>query len=117
MRTFLHIKPLSVNEAWKGRRFKTDAYNNFVQHVLMILPHDLVVPNGNLAIHLCFGFSNKGADIDNPVKPILDILQKKYNFNDSRIYKLHVDKIIVPKGSEFIEFEFGEHHAIPRTEN
>lgn len=36
---------------------------------------------------------------------MLDILQKRYGFNDSRIYLLTVNKKIVPKGQENITFE------------
>ena len=62
------------------------------------------VESGKLSLSICFGLSSKNADIDNPVKPFLDILQKRYGFNDRHIYQLHVEKVDVPKGSEFIEF-------------
>lgn len=52
-----------------------------------------------------FGFSNRSADIDNPIKIIQDILQKKYKFNDKEIYELVVRKKIVKKKQEYIEFE------------
>lgn len=51
-----------------------------------------------------FGFSNTASDIDNPVKPITDILQHTYNFNDKSIYQMLLTKKIVPKGQEFIQF-------------
>lgn len=57
-------------------------------------------------LHIEFGFSNKASDLDNPVKPILDILQKKYGFNDRDIYELHIKKTIVPKGNEYITINF-----------
>lgn len=99
------LKPLSVNEAWKGRRFKTDAYKSYEKHMLLILPK-LVVPPGKLKIILEFGMSNAGSDIDNPVKMTLDILQKKYWFNDSQIYEMTVSKVKVAKGDEYTKFEF-----------
>jgi Holliday junction resolvase RusA-like endonuclease len=99
----IYIKPLSVNQAWKGRRYRSEKYLNYINSVLVQLPK-LDIPTGNLRIDITFAFSNKGADIDNPLKPFLDILQKYYNFNDSRIYELNVKKIIVPKGKEFIDF-------------
>lgn len=62
----------------------------------------------HLTISFTFGFSTKAADIDNPVKPFLDILQKKYGFNDSRVMEMNVKKVIVPKGKEFVEFTIKE---------
>ena len=56
-------------------------------------------------IQIEFGVSSKLADIDNPVKPILDILQKKYNINDKDIFELNVKKEIVKKKNEYFAFE------------
>lgn len=57
-----------------------------------------------IKINFVFGFSNKLADLDNPVKPMMDILQKKYGFNDAQVYELEVQKKIVKKGNEYISF-------------
>jgi len=57
-----------------------------------------------MEIFIEVGFSNKASDIDNIVKPFVDILQKKYKFNDKHIYKMTVEKFIVDKGNEYIEF-------------
>jgi Holliday junction resolvase RusA-like endonuclease len=100
----LNIKPLSVNEAWQGRRFKTKKYDRYINDVLSIL-RPLIVPDGKLHIDIIFGFSSKASDIDNPLKCFIDCLQKKYSFNDKNIYKLTVRKVDVKKGLEFIEFE------------
>jgi hypothetical protein len=40
-----------------------------------------------------------------PVKPFQDILQKRYNFDDRDIFKATVEKEIVKKGAEFIDFK------------
>jgi len=63
------------------------------------------VEGGKLSLFLRFGLSSKNADIDNPVKPFVDCLQKRYGFNDRHIYRLVVEKVDVAKGDEFIEFE------------
>jgi len=102
------IKPLSINQAFKGRKFKTHLYNSYQKHLLLLLPTDFEVPKGKLEITLTFGFSSKAADIDNPVKLFVDILQKKYLFNDNRIYKATIYKEIVKKGKEFIEFSINQ---------
>ena len=98
------IKPLSVNKAWQGKRFKTPEYKQYERAVLLMLPK-INIPDGELCIKIIFGFSNKGSDIDNPAKLFIDIMQKKYKFNDSSIYELHLFKMVVEKGSEFIDFE------------
>lgn len=104
----VNIKPLSVNEVWQGRRFKTRKYLDWELVLGYALPRILDVPQGEICLHLEFGLSSKNADIDNGVKPFVDVLQKKYGFNDRQIYELHVKKIIVPKGEEYITFEFSE---------
>ncbi len=101
------IKPLSVNEAWQGKRFKTPKYKQYEHDLLFLLPK-LKIKGGKLALSIIFGFSSKGSDIDNPAKLFMDILQKKYNFNDSAIYELHIKKEIVKKGMESIQFKIIE---------
>ena len=100
----LYIKPLSVNQVWQGKRFKTKAYKDYEKEVLLSLKA-MQVSGGKLSLHLLFGLSSKNADVDNPVKPFIDCLQKKYLFNDRQIYRLTVEKVDVPKGQEFIEFD------------
>lgn len=95
----LDIKPLSVNNAWQGKRFKTPLYKTYEEEVLWMLPQ-INIPEGKMHIKLTFGL-RANADIDNPIKCFLDILQKKYEFDDKDIWKLEVEKA---KGS-FIEFE------------
>ena len=99
----IDIKPLSVNDAWKGRRFKTKKYKAYEKAVLLMLPK-FEVPEGNLFLDLEFGLSSRAADIDNPIKCFIDCLQKEYDFDDNRIYELRVKKVIVKKGSEYINF-------------
>jgi Holliday junction resolvase RusA-like endonuclease len=99
----IDIKPLSVNEVWKGKRYKTDSYKTYERAMLYLLPQ-MNTPKDNLKVNICFGFSSSGSDIDNCLKPFLDCLQKKYAINDNRIYELNVKKEIVSKGNEFIKF-------------
>jgi len=103
----LDIKPLSVNQAWQGKRFKTPKYKNYEREMLLILPKiQIGIPPYKLKIE--FGFSSKLSDIDNPVKMFLDCLVKKYGFDDRDIYQINVEKYIVPKGNEYIKFELNE---------
>jgi len=97
------IKPLSVNEAWRGRRFKTPEYRKYERDILTLL-RPLQVPEGELELYLKFGFSSRGSDFDNPIKPFVDCLQKKYGFNDNKIKRAVIEVEHVKKGKEFIEF-------------
>jgi Holliday junction resolvase RusA-like endonuclease len=58
-----------------------------------------------LSVSMVVYYSNKRSDIDNFIKPFLDILQTKYGFDDKQIYKLSVVKEIVAKGNEGITFK------------
>ena len=97
---------MSVNDCWQGRRFKTPSYKQYEALMLSALPKQIKIDKGEkLCIDIEVGYSNKASDIDNFLKPFLDILQKKYGFNDKDIYELHIYKNIVPKGTEYIEFD------------
>lgn len=100
------IKTLSVNEAWKGRRFKSDAYSNYRKVLLFeLLPPKIEIPEPPFQIEFKFGFSSLSSDWDNPVKPLQDILAEKYKFNDKLIKRAIVEIEQVKKGDEFFEFE------------
>ena len=103
----LQIKPLSVNRASsvsKGRIIKTSAFRKYIEDIHYLLPSKLEIPKEKIGLFIVFGFSNAKSDLDNPVKPFQDCLQKKYLFNDNQIYHLDVKKVITKKGQEFIKF-------------
>jgi Holliday junction resolvase RusA-like endonuclease len=99
----LNITPLSVNKAWKGRRYKTPEYKMFEKSMLYMMPSGIYIPP--FKISFIFGFSNVCSDLDNPIKLCLDLLQKKYNFDDKEVYELSVKKEITKKSKEFIKFK------------
>lgn len=103
----INIKPISVNKCWRGRRFKTQDYEDYELELLLKLPKSKI-GKGRLELFLTFGFSNKGQDIDSSLKPTIDILQKKWGINDKNIYRLIVNKEITKKGEEFIEIKLKE---------
>ena len=108
----IKIKPLSVNECLQGRRFKTPKYKTY-ERELMLKLKPLELPKPPFEVYYKFGFSSKLSDYDNPIKPMQDILQKHYNFDDRDIFKAVVEKEIVKKGEEFIEFSI-KHFDIPK---
>ena len=107
MRT-LKCKALSVNEVWQGKRFKTPAYKDYEEEVMYLLPPLKIPESERLRVDYVFGLSSKNADYDNCIKPFQDILQKKYGFNDTRIYYATIRKVNVKNGDEFISFEINE---------
>lgn len=100
----LDIKPLSVNRAWGGRTFKSNAYKTYERDMAMILPK-IEIPSGPLKIRLHWGFSSKASDADNPIKPFVDCLQRQYDFDDKLVFDYHVTKEVVKRGQEFIQFK------------
>jgi hypothetical protein len=100
----LNIKPLSVNKAWQGKRYKSPEYKKYEIQVLRLLP-DIEIKEFK-RLKITYGFSNMMSDIDNPTKLVLDLLQKKYNVNDRDLIYLVLHKEKTKKGEEFIEIDF-----------
>lgn len=100
-----HTKPLSVNKAYMGKKIRTYDYNKYRKVLLEELPENIRIPKGRLILRMNVYYSNKASDVDNCTKPFIDILQEKYGFNDNRIYFLAVQKIVVPKGEDGIQFK------------
>jgi Holliday junction resolvase RusA-like endonuclease len=104
-------KPLSVNQAWQGVRYKTKEYQAYEKELLLILPKKKIDKTKMLRVEMFFGFSTSASDLDNPVKLLLDICQKKFGFDDKSIFELNVRKCLVKKGNEF--FEIGIYEMLP----
>jgi len=107
MMIHLNIKPLSVNKAYRGRRFASYDLKAFKTELSLIVP-PLKIPKGQLLVKYCFGVSSKGSDGDNLIKAFQDCLAEIYGFNDNQIYKWIVEKEITKKGKEFIKFEISK---------
>ena len=101
--TRINIRPLSVNEGYTGRRWKTDAHRAWHKSVLFLLPK-MELPPPPYELYLKFGFSSQASDFDNCIKFFTDCLADKFKFNDKKIRRAIIDIEIVPKGKEFIEF-------------
>ena len=75
----VNIKPLSINEAWSGKRFKTPLYKQFEQDMFYLLPcpREDIKNAKNLKLTIKINITNYSLDLDNVCKPLLDILVKK----------------------------------------
>jgi len=50
------------------------------------------------------GLSNKAADLDNIIKPLLDTYQSMYEpFNDKNVYGISLMKQVVSRGDEYLD--------------
>ncbi|MDR1941832.1 MAG: RusA family crossover junction endodeoxyribonuclease [Endomicrobium sp.] len=97
------IKPLSVNQVWQGRRFKTDDYKQYERDVSLFLRNVKTI-RGQVKVFYKFYVSNMLADIDNCIKPLQDILVKNKVIEDDRfIIELCAMKFKVEKGMEKTE--------------
>lgn len=101
--THSNLKPLSVNQAFCGKKVKTALYRKYEGHLIRNLP-DLQIPEGPLELRVVVYYSNKASDIDNCLKPFIDVLQKRYDFDDKHIYRIRITKVIVPKGDDNLAF-------------
>ena len=64
----IKIKPLSVNEAWQGKRFKTQKYKDWIDYSIIQLKSIPIPESQKLTLIVIFGVSSKASDIDNPLK-------------------------------------------------
>lgn len=91
----LYVKPLSVNEVWQGRRYKTTKYKQYERDVLNLIKarciasstrEEFQMVRGQVSIILSFYVKNwKMCDVDNFVKPLLDIIVKAGLIEDDRL--------------------------------
>jgi len=85
------LKPLSVNDCWQGRRFKTPAYKQYEQDCMWFIKGRKIT--GEVEVRVKLFVSNYRRDIDNPIKPLLDIIVKAGLIDDdSKVKKLVVEK-------------------------
>lgn len=100
------VKPLSVNRAYRGRKFATPALAGFKEEVWYSLPNNKIdYSKKKLKINYVFGVSSKNADGDNCQKAFQDVIAEKYGFNDRQIYKWNGEKVDVKKGEEYCAFD------------
>ena len=92
------IKPLSINAAWQGRRYKTKDYKDFEEDMLLLLPKREMV-EGWVEVHYIIGLtkgtSYSRSDIGNFEKLISDLIVKAgYIKDDCYIKKMTLEKVL-----------------------
>ena len=92
----------------RGRRtFKSADYVAFQNEIRdQLMGTEWKFGTDQVIVKVTAGFSNRGADLDNCIKPILDTYQNIYKeFNDNKVYKIELNKDIVQKGDEYLDVE------------
>lgn len=70
------LKPITVNQCWQGRRFKTPKYKEWRKAIGWLLNKDKY-PRGECEVILDFYIKHYSTtDVDNLIKPTLDALQE-----------------------------------------
>ena len=105
----LPIKPLSVNRAFQGRRFKTKEHNQFCKMLVYHLrPYKKGCFKGLLHVEYRFYLKNfKMVDIDNLIKPLQDCLVANNIIEDDR-YIIGMIASKYPAEHDRIEIEIKE---------
>ena len=104
MKKILHIKPLTVNKVWAGRRFKTQDYKDYEIEVFYALKGIKMV-GGFVEVNYRFNLIHFAtSDLDNFAKPLTDIIVKAGLITDDRfILKMTMEKFKSDKDSIEIE--------------
>ena len=92
---YINIKPLSINLAFQGRRFKTQKYKDWQTEFLWKLKKKKIKKiEGEIGVNISWATKNaKRADIDNPIKQILDTLKDGGAIEDDRfIWEMRIRK-------------------------
>ena len=104
MKGLLSIKPLSINAAFQGRRFKTKECNAYCKALALMLPNTRV-ESEYYELHFRFYLKNFAmTDEDNCIKVLQDCMVKKGIISDDRrIIKHVIEKF--PSKTDYVEYE------------
>ncbi len=99
----VNLPPLSVNQAYTGRRFDTQKKKDFTRKLKkeleFLILEDCVAP---YEVHYKF-YIDKRQDIDWCCKVLQDIICDHFWFDDREIYKIVAEKIISKE--HYFEFD------------
>ena len=98
--------------------FKSADYLQYQNDIRdQLIGSDWPFGSGQVSFNIIAGLSNRGADLDNVIKPILDTYQGVYeDFNDNKVYNIKLEKRIVKRGGEFLDIRIREYESDQATE-
>lgn len=90
----LDIKPLSVNRAWQGRKYKTKEYNAWRREIEILMPRKEMI-QGDVSVTVIYSLvRHRRTDLDNLFKTLFDsIVNRGYIEDDTRIVEIHAKKV------------------------
>ena len=102
----INLQPLSQNQAWAGKRYKTANYKeyekNLINHFrLLDLPR--IEPGEKFCVYYEWSITNR-VDNSNCVKLFEDILCKYLQVNDRDVLAFYSRKNVVKKADSSIKF-------------
>lgn len=108
---YVKVKPISINKAFQGRRFKTSECKEFEEELSYLLPKARLI-KGEVEIRLTFFLKNyKRTDISNLVKILEDILVKKGFIEDDRkVKRMTLEKIQYKE--DYIKIEISQANKV-----
>ena len=91
--------------------FKSAAYLQYQNDIRdQLIGTDWPFGTDQVSFSVVAGVSNRGSDLDNVIKPILDTYQGVYEeFNDNKVYNIKLEKRIVKRGGEFLDIGIREY--------
>jgi len=103
------VKPLSTNKMYTGKKRRSIYYKQFSREVLQYLNEHYdcrgLALTGNLKLTMEVGVSSPLMDASNTIKAIEDVVVKWCgSWDDRQVYSLSVEKYLVAKGDEYINF-------------
>lgn len=111
-------KAMGIGENKYGVKYKyiDKDYANMRNMLLHILPVVEIKKDVPLRIEYDFYTARTNSDVDNLIKCLQDILQKKYNFDDRNFYEIEAKKYPVGKKNEGFGIRIFE-IKIPKIKN
>ena len=98
----------------KGKTtFKSADYLQYQNDIRdQLIGTDWPFGSGQVSFNITAGVSNRGADLDNVIKPILDTYQGVYEeFNDNKVYNIELEKRIVKRGREYLDIRIRKYEG------
>lgn len=121
---FIYIVPvqaLSLNQAYSGKKYKSDKFNEFEQAVTAYL-YSIKLPRVRkgdpIYLYFEFGLPTR-QDVSNSIKIFEDLLFKFIGSDDRYVMAIHSKKITVKKDDCYIKFDIfmTEHELIEQITN
>lgn len=100
----IELKPVSINKAFQGKRYKTVECKDFEKDFMILAPKQKMI-KGIVEIEYKFYLKRHAlTDYDNCIKVVQDLIVKcEYIEDDRKIYKATIYKI--PSDNDYMEIK------------